>query len=429
MRILRATTVAAMLFMLTALSGCGLLEPATEPIPMPPAPYSTSLEPLPIDMTVDVYWDATISMQGFTTLAAGNFYRMLPDILSDMSSFLGEVRFFRFGAQVVPIERKDYRRLSMPEDYTETVTSFGNVVDAADPEHLSVVVTDLFESDADWSNVTQKLREKYFSRHLSVAIIGVKNSFNGEIFDVGLNASAFQYDSGADSSKFRPFYMFLMGSEPQIRAFLERWKEQQLPSNEMRYVVFSEHFTTNAGTFRVADAKEPKNLFIVRKLSKTDERLQEIGISDPNEEVQFVLPFKPQPYPDACIFKTDELERQIKVFALTEENIWQEQTLNDAGDLVSFDDNLNLKLTFKAAGTLPPGRIGLLQVRIIPTRRSVELPQWISDWDMGYIDAAPEQFDGGKTVNLQRIAASLRDSLLSAEQAPIADLYIVVDGR
>lgn len=396
---------------------------------MPPAPYSTSLEPLPTDMTVDVYWDATISMQGFTTLAAGNFYRTLPDTLSDMSSFLGEVRFFRFGDQVVPIERKDYRRLSMPDDYTETVTSFGNVVDGADTAHLSVVVTDLFENNADWSNVTQKLREKYFSRHLSVAIIGVKNSFNGEIFDVGLNASAFQYDSGADPLKFRPFYLFLMGSEPQIRAFLERWKEQQLPTNEMRYVVFSEHFTTNADTFRVADAKEPKNLFVKKELSKSDERLQEIGISNPNEEVQFVLPFKPQPYPDACTLNTNALERQVKVFALSEENIWQEQPLNGSNVSASFDDVLDLKLVFKAAGTLPSGRIGLLQVRIIPTRRSVDLPQWISDWDMGYIDAAPEQFDGSKTVNLQRIAASLKESLLVAAQPTIADLYLVVDGR
>ena len=429
MRILRATIIAATVFFLAALSGCDILEPATEPLSMPPGSYSTSLEPLPTAMTVDVYWDATISMQGFTTLAAGNFYRTLPDTLSDMSSFLGDVRFFRFGAQVTPLERKDYRRLSMPEDYTETITSFGNVVDGADPAHLSVVVTDLFESDADWSNVTQKLREKYFSQHLSVAIIGVKNSFNGEIFDVGLNASAFQYDSGADPSKFRPFYLFLMGSEPQIRAFLERWKEQRLPSNEMRYVVFSEHFTENAGALRVADAKVSKNLFISTELSRSDERLQEIGISNPNAEVQLVLPFKPQPYPDACTLNPNALERQIKVFAWNDDNTWQEQPLNDGSVSVSFDDNLDLNLAFKAAGALPLGRIGLLQVRLIPTRRSVELPQWLSDWDMGYIDAAPEQFDGSKTVNLQRIAASLKESLLVAAQPTIADLYLVVDGR
>ena len=35
-----------------------------------------------------------------------------------------------------------------------------NVVDAANEEHLSVIITDLFESDADWSNVTKKLKDK-----------------------------------------------------------------------------------------------------------------------------------------------------------------------------------------------------------------------------------------------------------------------------
>ena len=160
------------LFMTVVLSGCGDSDEPT--LTMPPG-SPVPPEPKPDQMTVDVYWDATVSMQGFTTLAAGNVYRTLPDMLNELGGSLGEARFFRFGEQVKLLEGRDYLCFRDQDCYTEKITFFGNVLDAAEPNNLSVVITDLFESDADWSNVTQKLREKYFSQHLAVAIILRRN--------------------------------------------------------------------------------------------------------------------------------------------------------------------------------------------------------------------------------------------------------------
>lgn len=428
----QAIALAAILLFAVALSGC---LPDKDTLPMPPgsSPVPT---PMPDQITVDVYWDATVSMKGFTTLAAGNVYRTLPDTLGDLSSSLGEVRFFRFGEQVVPVEGREHRRFSNPEYYTELVTSFGTVLDEADPEHLSIVITDLFESDADWSNVTQKLREKYFSKHLAVAIIGIKNSFNGDIFDVGLNAAKFSYDSGDDPARFRPFYLFLMGSEPQLQAFLEQWERQQVPASEMKCVVFSEHFASYA-----ADMKNSvkDNLLEDRKLSKADDRLKEMVVSDKSKDVKFKLPGKFQPYPNACSLVIDKLEKRVKIFAWEKsedtDGTWKQHDakgVNLSFALRNADENGNncdMELTFSPNSTLPLGRIGLVQVQIVPSRQSVDLPIWISEWDMGNIDIAPEKFDGSKTVNLQHIAASLKDSLLAVAQPTIAELYLVIDGR
>ena len=45
----------------------------------------------------DVYWDATYSMQGYTTVPQQNNYLSLPDNLEDIGTAMGEVNFFRFG--------------------------------------------------------------------------------------------------------------------------------------------------------------------------------------------------------------------------------------------------------------------------------------------------------------------------------------------
>lgn len=423
------------------ISGCGdgdLKKPLSMPMDAAVRP-----EPLPEQIIVDVYWDATVSMQGFTKLAAGNIYRNLPDALGDwggtLGKSIGKVHFFRFGEQITPIEGREYRRFSNSDYYTEVVTSFGSVLDVADPQHLSVVVTDLFESDADWSNVTQKLKEKYFSQHMTVAIIGVKNSFSGEIFDVGLNAATFSYDSGDDLGRFRPFYLFLMGTETQVRAFLEKWMEKESKNGEMEYVVFSEHFTEDVLNFQLSKAKDKQNLFEDRQLPKADDRLQEVGFADKNNRVQITLPGKCQLLPYGCLKAENisNLDSRVTIYSLNSDDVWEKYDGSKKPDVVfestsnadGEGNNCELKLGFHADSVMPRGRIGLMQVQILPSRQNLELPEWLTAWDMGDIDANPELFDGSKTVNLGKIGASLKDTLLTAAQPTLAEFYLVVDGR
>lgn len=445
MKIWQVVAMAVLLTFSVALSGCG---DEVGPLTMPPgvAPQNGQKAE---KLAMDIYWDATISMEGFTKLAAGNVYRSLPDILGDMGSALGEAHFFRFGKEVTPVEGRDYRRFSNPECYTELETYFGNVLEEANPEHLSIVVTDLFESEADWSNVTQKLREKYFSRHLSVAVIGIKNSFSGKIYDVGLNAAAFDYDSGDDPARYRPFYLFLMGPESQLRLFLEEWERKQLAASEMKYVVFSEQFTPQAQALRVGSATDTKNLFENAQLPKEDDRLQEVGIGERKEKVEITIPFSCRLDSYTCLKKEQlvGLEERVKIFVWQQneseedegakgewqelEGRWEEQAGNHVSFACSGDEQEirgELNMTF-SPGTLPLGKVGAVQVQLIPTRQSLTLPDWVSAWDMGNIDVQPELFDGAKTVNLERIAASLKDSLLVAAHPTIAELYLVVDGR
>ena len=478
----RAVTIAVVLFITMTLSGC---VPDDGPILTMPPGSIVPLPPKSNQITVDVYWDATPSMKGFTKLAAGNVYRALPDMLSDLCGSMGNevaVNFFSFGEQIHPLDRASYRKFATPEVYTEAKTVVSNVIDRADANHLSIIVTDLFEDDADWSNVTQKLRDKY------VAIIGIKNSFYGEIFDVGLNAAYFNYNSGDDPARYRPFYLFLMGSEPQVRTFMESWKKKMSASENIKYVVFSEYFATYIPDMQNTTKK---HLFDDDKLKKADRRLQEVGIEDRNLQAEFTLYGKLKENEDYCLVNKKFDNSPIKVFAWNDtivkgesvdtgkesENIendkegslldkisawfgkdedaeknatgnndedadkstegeksgWEEQ--ENKGDaeatFESNEDNENwtLKLTFTPGITIPWGQIALIQVQVVPSSENLQLPEWISEWDMGDIDVAPDQFDGAKTVNLKRIASSLKDYLMVDAHPAIAELYLVIDGR
>ena len=438
-----------MLFLMLTFSGCGEViggapsdigkimdqflgeKPELTSVPIPPNSSSPPV-PSPDQINLDIYWDATVSMQGFTQLESGNVYCTLPDKLGVLLN--GETKFFYFGEQITPMEGRDHLKLRNPEFYTESITSFGRVLDEAKTENLSIVVTDLFESESDWSNITQKLREKYFNNHLAVAMIGIQNPFSGKIYDVGLNAASFSYESGNDPSQFRPFYLFLMGSDAQIRKFLEKWKEQNLPKDHI--IVFSEYFT-QPKILSVADAKNSKNIFGSNRLQKTDNRLQEIGIANMEEDVKLSIPVEFSLVSDNCEIKNENndsiFQKNVKIFALNE-GTWQEQ--NNEVSKVEFTDNnadkkynYDLTLEFQPKVTLSPGHIGLVQIQIIIPQENITIPQWINDWDMGNIVITPENFNGAKTVNLKNIAESLRGSMFATTQPQIVELDLVVDRR
>lgn len=444
MRNWRAEVVAIVLLLALICGGCG-----DETLPKAPN-ASSAPTPLGTEMTMDIYWDATVSMQGFTRLAAGNIYRSLPDTLGAWQGNWGEetkcdVHFFRFGDAIAPVEGREYRAFVNPEIYTEKITSFGNVLDEANPEHLSLVVTDLFESDADWGNISQKLREKYFSRHLTVAVIGVKNSFSGDIFDIGLDAAHFYYDSGDDPARFRPFYLFVMGSEAQVRAFLTKWEKEFPFDTDVNCVVFSEHFTAARNVLTLADATKKSNILGDNRLTKEDNILQEVSFANDNQEATLVVPADCTLLPYVCLKKEKikDLNKVVKIYSLSNDT-WVEQegapsivpfeNDDDIGNYCKFSfitdndgKNCEFRIGFIPDDIFPSGQIDLMGVQLLLSPSNLDLPDWIYEWDMGNIDAEPNLFDGTKTINLKRIGESLKDALLTGSKPSIAEIYLVTN--
>ncbi len=375
----------------------------------------------------DIYFDATVSMKGFTTFAAGNVYLTLPDLLSDLCGAAGEVKFFSFGAQIHPLDRTTYRRLTSPDVYTEPITAVANVVERADTNHLSIIVTDLFESEADWSNVAQKLREKFFANHLAVAVVGIRNSFNGEIFDVGLNAAKFNYNSFDDPNRFRPFYLLVMGRDDVVKNFLRKFNEKQTLPNDTGYLLLSENLTETPADFSNFKLGEVENFYSDNTLG-LDGRVKEFGADNFNEAASFMFSWKYEPPLGACPLDLSEVDTSIEIFSVDGEE-WTPREKNDVRVNLLKDERqpeiFLVKVSLTPEKSLAEGKLNFVRIKIMPKENGLRLPPWTQLWSVN-VDGATKIFDGSKTLNLNRILGSLKDSVFAASRPALMEINFVV---
>ena len=412
------------------ISACGKKDAVNISAPVEIATVETVAEG---QIPVDVYMDATVSMQGYTTISNGNLYRTLPDFLTDIGDSMGEVAFYKFGADVTKLSGREHRAYSSPAPYTEIITAVHNVVDTANEEHLSVIVTDLFESDSDWSNVTKKLKDKYFAKHLAVAVIGIKNPFNGDIFDVGLNALKYNYNSGDDPARYRPFYLLVMGKEQKVREFMELFKTRVSLPNEMEFLLLSEHLTDGAFDFtKMEFADEGKNLYENSSLGLKDPTMREFGASDKKKEAKFSVPFKYQPIFGAPPVDMKAVNIEARGFALLGEGEWEKIDISEDSkvSLESVRDNdYKVHLDFKPRDVLAKGKVNMINVRIYPNAKTYALPSWVNAWSMADVDIDQSNFDGAKTAHLNHVLESLKSSALSAATPILFNINLVFDER
>ena len=375
----------------------------------------------------DIYFDATVSMRGFTTLAADNFYIALPDFLGDLCGSAGEVKFYSFGEQIHALDGRSYRQFATPEVYTEAITAVANVIDRADINHLSIVVTDLFESESDWSNVTQKIREKFFANHLAIGVIGIKNPFSGEIFDVGLNAAKFSYNSYDDPNRYRPFYLLVMGRDDSVKNFLRKFNERQNFLNDTGYLLLSENLTETPADFSNFILGDVENFYSDNTLN-LESRVKEFGLDNFSEAASFMLNWQYKPPLGGCQIDLSQIDTSVEIFSAAGD-AWQLLESNDVRVSLLKDDrqadNFLVKISLMPEKSLAEGKLNFVQIKIMPTEQGYRLPPWIELWGVN-VDGVAKNFDGSKTLNLTRILGSLKDSIFAASRPALMNINFVV---
>ncbi|MBR4903398.1 MAG: hypothetical protein IKZ53_01910 [Selenomonadaceae bacterium] len=410
-------------FLLSLFVGCGNQIETVPPLPgtLP------SILTAPEKIDTDIYFDATVSMKGFTTLAADNVYITLPDLLGDLCGAAGEVKFYSFGEQIHELDGRSYRNFATPEVYNEAITAVANVVDRADTSHLSIIITDLFESDSDWSNVTQKLRDKFFANQFAVAVIGIKNSFHGEIFDIGLNAAHFNYNSADNPERYRPFYLLVMGRDDVVKNFLRKFNERQTLPNDTGYLLLSENLTETASDFSNFELDEVENFYSDDTLG-LDNRVKEFGLDKFSEAASFILNWNYEPPLGSCPLDLSDFDTDIEIFSV-ENDEWTPLTKNDIRVSLLKDGrqsgNFLIKVTLTPEKSLTEGKLNFVRIKIMPKESGYKLPSWIEFWSVN-VDGAAKNFDGSKTLNLTRILCSLKDSVFATSRPALMNINFVV---
>ena len=292
---------------------------------------------------------------------------------------------------------------------------------------MSIIITDLFESDSDWSNVTQKLRDKFFANRQAVAVIGIKNSFNGEIYDVGLNAAHFNYNTWDNPDRYRPFYLLVMGRDDVVKNFLRKFNERQTLANDTGYLMLSENLTEAASDFSNFELGDVENFYSDDTLD-LDARVKEFGLDKFSEAASFMLNWQYNPPLGGCPLDLSQVDSEVEIFSVTGEE-WTPLDKNDVRVSFLKDDRQSgsflIKVSLTPEKSLAEGKLNFVRIKVMPKEQGYKLPAWVEFWSVN-VDGAAKTFDGSKTLNLTRILGSLKDSIFATSRPALMNINFVV---
>lgn len=175
-------------------------------------------------LPVDIYLDATYSMQGFARPEATNFSRLLDGIEATVQNAAksSDLRFFKYGRSVAPLERaafvaaRNNPALWNDKDF-RSETNFAQAVDSTDPGRVSIFITDLFYSNADANKVVAAIQDKCFKNGVELGLLGLKSKFDGYVADV---------QPPVKVVGDRPLYLLVFGSKANISLIFSAFKNQ-----------------------------------------------------------------------------------------------------------------------------------------------------------------------------------------------------------
>ena len=441
------------LFVLLLLVGC---EPPGVPPELPDFDKSqTALGELSETLIAHIYFDATLSMQGFVNPGPTHYtaiHRHLEGSITTGRWRNAKVKFFRFGEQVEKIDRNTYLKVESPEFYenkdinretfiqkvidseiplvndtekahnsvkesTEAFESEEEISASKEENRLVIIVTDLFQDRNDINLLVSQLKEGYLKRGVAVGLLGVRSEFDGKVYDT--RSEPIPYKSEENPETFRPFYLLVLGRHADIAHYFDRLTVKV--SSEVKTVIFSNHLVNPLGSFEGASV-DRDNLNSDIFDHNQDDRLQQFSIVKATEpaKISATLAYVPLPY--AMSFESKALE--ILVIAKhaprgkTEESPDARKCLDVTPTFLENELTVDFSLTPQS---LPKeNTIYLYEVTLVPKIDRYGVPEWCSAWDMGM------GRDGSKTLNLVNFVQDLSQIAAQIHRPKIAKFYFYI---
>ena len=189
------TSVALTILVCLGISACQPIPPLTCQITSPPKTEEKRTDKI----VASLYVDATESMRGFVTIGSTTRYARILEAIEGAISTGWNAQFERylFGTKVSDnIPKSSFKPMQASFYKSGTTPGFEyNEIDKAvihstpGKDRLAIIITDLYQRDADINAILKPLSEKYLRAGYAIGIVAIKSEFIGTIYDVGSEKS------------------------------------------------------------------------------------------------------------------------------------------------------------------------------------------------------------------------------------------------
>ena len=441
-------------------------------------------------LTVHIYFDATFSMQGFVNPEDPTLYKEVVSNLKSVITVGGwsneKVKFFKFGTEVDKEDDDNYRMVVTPEfyetedisqktfihevikkdydkrmtpkvinseealptveDQTAPVKSETVIGDSSKDNHLTIIVTDLFQDRGNINQLVDQIKEKYIDKDLEVGLLGFRSEFKGKVYDYdvrGDEEGILHESKKGEFETYRPFYLLVLGKYADIANYFHYLITRVEYLIERGYekaetIIFSRYLVDPLISFNKSKIEQRDNLnedHDNKDYSASQKRLfqqysvLQYAVLEELDVVELTATSEYAPTQHAMFFDSEKLA--IDVVAKYSDTEKQDKESRSAGECLQvtpqfseLKDKLTVKFRF-APECLPADEsiYYLYEVTLRPKIDGYEVPEWCSKWDMNL------GREGSKTLNLVNFVRDLSQITVHKHKPEIAKYYFYIKNK
>ena len=377
-------------------------------------------------INLDIYLDATTSMQGFAVNQNSAYNKFIEELESaaNITWKKTDVKYFKFGTKVKPIGRAEFLSARTPLFYKEKgifeETKIDSVIYKTDISRLTIVVTDLFQTEADVNSIVLQIKNRCFLQDIQLGILGIQSFYDGRVYDAKVPAYNFVSKEG-DEETYRPFYAIMFGEpENMIRLFSVLKNKPYV--KEKNFILISKHLISRFDT-RLTKSKESKELSI--RKSENGPNTFEFSLRDETRRSKFDLEINYKQKENTYGFIPSKLELETFSKTILKEN---KNSLNNnyshnvsLSTLVNNDNKINSVLDINIPKA--PGTYSYCIYIRLPLSGGYIVPEWV----MQYSSDNPNPLkDSNKTLNLEKFISDLIQANITVSKPKIAKIYLTI---
>lgn len=419
-------------------------------------PYPTEpaqrLSPVSEALKVDLFFDATLSMEGFVKTQSSSYYQQTVPLLERgvIEGWKGgQVAFHKFGDEIAPLPGRQYLDAAKATFYSDAKynrkTYIERVIDRAELDHLTVIVTDLFQDNADVNQLSEKLKQKFIANGLAIGVLGIRSQYKGAVYDVGADNYTFAYTAEEKPETGRPFYLLAFGSHANIARYFDTLQSSGINAFPEKHVLILSHFLTaqpasfTSAKLKTADRISEISLSNLLTPGYAGDQVKAFKITKGKAEAHFSTEWPYQPLPNALEYSSN-LQSDVESWKgedtgakelVLSENQQAIRALNVVATLIPENPPFN-QLQIHAdlkVGEIPVAGTYRYRVRLRPGRYG--LPSWVSEWNMRDPEIKawhlhPSDFNGAKTYNLENFLGTLQGAVLGTNPPQVGDIYLYI---